>query len=130
MKVIVAGSRNIRDIRIVSNAIKNSGFDVTEIISGGAYGVDQLGEKYAQANNIKLTIVRAEWDNLEATPCSIAISDKTGRPYNRLAGFNRNEKMADMADALIVVHNNTPGSLHMKSIAKLKGLPIFEVCVI
>ena len=43
MKVIIAGSRNFTDYKVLQDAIKNSGFKITEVVSGGAKGVDSLG---------------------------------------------------------------------------------------
>ena len=47
MKVIIAGSRDITDYSLVCRAISESKFDITEVISGTARGVDTLGEKWA-----------------------------------------------------------------------------------
>ena len=52
MKVIVAGSRTIVDCTIVGEAIYKSGFKVTEIVSGGAAGVDRCGEWFAASNKL------------------------------------------------------------------------------
>ena len=57
MKLIIAGSREITDIRVVQEAIKESGInlsEVTEIVSGTARGVDKLGEAVAIQNKIKI----------------------------------------------------------------------------
>ena len=34
---------------------------ITEVISGGAKGADQLAERYAKENGIKLTVIKADW---------------------------------------------------------------------
>ena len=52
MKTIIAGSRSIDDITIVAAAVEASGFDITEVISGGARGVDHLGEMWDGRNNV------------------------------------------------------------------------------
>ena len=44
MKVIVTGSRIINDPAVVERAIDESGFTITELVSGGARGVDRLAE--------------------------------------------------------------------------------------
>lgn len=51
MKVAVIGSRNLK----VGNLEKYIPKDVTEIISGGAKGIDTSAKEYARSNNIKLT---------------------------------------------------------------------------
>lgn len=44
MKVVIAGSRTILDSSVIAEAIDKSGFEITEIVSGGAQGVDRLAE--------------------------------------------------------------------------------------
>jgi hypothetical protein len=62
MKTIVAGSREITSQLIVANAMKACPWLITEVISGTARGVDQLGESVA--NSLGLTISRfpADWN--------------------------------------------------------------------
>lgn len=86
MKVIIAGSRDITDYEAVKRAVVNSGFEITEVVSGTARGVDQLGEQWAIDNNIPITPFPANWAN-----------------YGRGAGFRRNLEMAQYADALIAL---------------------------
>ena len=47
MKVLIAGSRSIVEPDVVREAIAASGFDITTVLSGGAKGVDRLGEEWA-----------------------------------------------------------------------------------
>jgi hypothetical protein len=84
MKVIIAGSRDFNDYDKIKAGVKASGFDITEVVSGGASGADKLGEKYAEEHGIPITIFPAEWGK-----------------YGRSAGPRRNGIMADYADALI-----------------------------
>ena len=113
MRTIIAGSRTITDYELVTEAIHNSGFSITEVICGGAKGVDELGAKWAENNNATIVYVRARWD-----------------VFGKSAGYKRNEAMAHLADAAIVIHNNSPGSLHMIVIAKKFGLIVFEKVVL
>jgi hypothetical protein len=109
MKVIIAGSRSITSYDKLVKTIEQSGFDITEIVSGGARGVDTLGEHYAHNNNIPLTIIKAEWDK-----------------YGRSAGYKRNVQMADYADALIALWDGeSRGTRHMITIAKVRDLKTF-----
>lgn len=87
MKVIIAGSRNINAYQDVKDAWLTSSFDITEVVSGGARGVDRLGERLA----VELGV-----------PFKQFIPDWTG-PLKKGAGFARNKEMADYADALIAV---------------------------
>lgn len=51
MKVAIVGSRNLNISEIQEYLPKN----ISEIISGGAKGVDTCARRFAQNNNIKLT---------------------------------------------------------------------------
>lgn len=62
MKIVICGSREITDYETVKQAIIESGFQITEVVSGTARGVDQLGERWAEENNIPITRMPANWD--------------------------------------------------------------------
>jgi hypothetical protein len=110
MKTIIAGSRTIIDYDIVEKAILDSGFNITQVISGMAKGVDTLGELWAIKNNKRIIQCPADWN-------------KNGK----MAGYMRNIEMANIADALIVIiENNSRGSSHMSVIARDRGLHIHE----
>ena len=64
MVTIIAGSRDIKDYFLVKRVIEESKFQITEVVSGTAKGVDQLGEQWAKENCIKLTQFEAEWTNI------------------------------------------------------------------
>jgi predicted Rossmann fold nucleotide-binding protein DprA/Smf involved in DNA uptake len=51
MKIVIFGSRGIEDIGAVEKAMEACGMaaNVTEIVSGGARGVDRLGERLCPA---------------------------------------------------------------------------------
>ena len=108
MKTIIAGSRDIIDYELLKEAIKESGFEITQIISGGARGVDKMGERYARENNIPCQVVTANWDL-----------------YGRSAGLKRNKEMSEIGEALIAVTNGSNGTAHMISMAELMHLKIY-----
>jgi len=112
MKVIIAGSRSITDFETVKKAIEACPFSVTEVVSGGAKGVDKLGEWYADGENIPIKVFKPSWSNLEA-PGAIVKTNWHGK-YNARAGIDRNEQMGDYADALIAVWDgHSRGTKHM-----------------
>ena len=86
MNVIIAGSRDFHDYNMLLYAVDKSGFEITEVTSGGAGGVDALGERYAKENNLKLNRFPADW-----------------KQHGRAAGPIRNREMAKSADALIAL---------------------------
>jgi predicted Rossmann fold nucleotide-binding protein DprA/Smf involved in DNA uptake len=129
MKVIIAGSRDVTNYSLVEKAVKDSGFKITEVVSGGARGVDALGEEWAK-NNLKKKpkIFEANWKDLKAK--GAIIKNGPYGPYNANAGFARNKEMAVYADALIVlIKNNSPGSSHMYDEMKQLKKKVYVVYV-
>jgi hypothetical protein len=108
MKVIIAGSRSIYYINLVVRAIKESGFDITEVVCGEARGVDTLGKRWAKGNNIPVKSFPADWET-----------------YGKSAGYKRNVDMAEYAEALIAITIGSPGTKHMINISRNKGLLVF-----
>jgi len=108
MKVIIAGSRNITDYNAIKNIIEQSQFEITEVVSGMARGIDSLAVKYAQENNIQLKQFPADWNK-----------------HGKSAGPIRNTEMANYADALIAIWDGqSRGTKHMIDVATKKGLQV------
>ncbi len=116
-KVIIAGSRSITDYEELKKAIIDSKLDISFVISGGANGVDKMGERYARENKDTITglwIFKADWDK-----------------YGKKAGHIRNKQMAEHADALIALWDGTsPGTKDMIQIALKKRLYVYAKNVI
>lgn len=109
MKVIIAGSRGIDNLMILHDAIRRSTFEITEVVSGTARGVDQMGEAWANMNNVPIARFPADWN-------------KWGKP----AGYIRNKEMADYADALLAIWDGeSRGTKHMIDIARDKQLKVY-----
>ena len=125
MICIIAGSRSIKNYSLVKRVIKESNFQITEVVSGGASGVDKLGERYSkEILGKEPKIFEAEWNNIYH-PDAVIRTNGFSRKYDASAGHRRNEKMADYAEALIVViKDNSKGSMDMLQIAQKKGLKI------
>jgi len=123
MKVIIAGSRTIKDPKLVEEAIRRSGFDITEVVSGKEpNGVDKMGENWADYNHIPIKPFPALWDDL-TTPGAVIKLNKFGKKYNAKAGPDRNMRMAEYADALIAITSGTPGTKNM--IELMAGKPTY-----
>lgn len=120
MKIIIAGSRTITNKNLVFATFfegltyfVNTGCKLplgdTIIVSGHAKGVDKLGEDLAKLIGAKIVQMIPAWDI-----------------FGKKAGYIRNERMADYADALIAVWDGkSKGTKHMIDIAKKKGLKVF-----
>ena len=64
MRTIIAGSRTIEDYLMVSNILdhcRSYYFYISEIVCGGAKGVDSLGRQYGSMNKIPVIEFWAEW---------------------------------------------------------------------
>jgi hypothetical protein len=83
-------------------------YPVSEIVSGGARGVDALGKRYAEENGLLYTEFPAEWDK-----------------YGKSAGYKRNVLIVDHAEYLLAFWDQkSPGTKHSIDLAKKKGIPI------
>ena len=95
MRVIVAGSRTIGGLliveyameRFVASVISAQGHCAIDVVlSGGAPGVDRLGEEWAYRHGVKVEPHPALWQK-----------------YGQKAGPIRNGEMAASADALVAI---------------------------
>jgi hypothetical protein len=109
MKVIIAGGRNITDYSLVLSAIRESGFTITEVVSGMAPGVDTLAVQYAKENDLPLQQFWAEWGF-----------------YGKSAGPIRNRNMAKYGEALIAIWDGkSRGTKNMIEEATKRNLPVY-----
>ena len=82
MTLLIVGSRSIKDFDL-SPYVSS---EVDTIISGGAGGVDSLAEEYADRHRLSKYIMRPRYDL-----------------YGRGAPLKRNEKMVELADAVLII---------------------------
>lgn len=110
MRTICAGSRNFTNYEVVKKALDTH--EITEIISGGCRGVDQLGERYAKEHNLPIKIFNPNWGELKLA-----------------AGPIRNKKMLEYADGgkLILFWNGVSrGSADIKRQSKNYDIEVEE----
>ncbi len=125
MKTIVCGPRDFFDYQIVCAAIKKSGFEITEVVSGKAKGVDTLGEQWARENSVPVKEFPAEWKNLKQEGAKVK-KNAWGGDYNSNAGFFRNGVMAKYGEALIAIKTGSGGTGDMIKKMKAEGKPVFS----
>ena len=119
MIVAIVGDREVKDYSIVEKAIEQSGFDVTEVVSGGARGVDSLAERWASDHGVPCKVFKADWDNLRA-PGAVIKTNKWRKKYNANAGFQRNQDIVNYAEAVIAIQPNGPTSGTQDTVRKTK----------
>jgi hypothetical protein len=109
LRTIIAGSRSITSLRIVAETIRESGFKITQVVSGGARGVDSLGEEWAAIWKVPVVRFIPDWGK-----------------HGKRAGYLRNSDMANYADALIAIWDGkSRGTKHMIDLAKAKGIKVY-----
>ncbi|MCL2014050.1 MAG: DNA-protecting protein DprA [Oscillospiraceae bacterium] len=110
MKVAIIGSRNL----VVNNIGEYLPDGTTEIVSGGARGIDTCARNYALANNISL---------VEFLP-----------NYNLLGSFAplaRNRQIVDAADIVVAFWDNVSrGTRHTIDYAADQGKQVILYCLI
>jgi len=128
--VIISGSRSITDYELLVRAVKNSGFDITEIVEGECpNGVDQLAKQYAINNLIPIKPFPADWSNIKR-PGAIIRTNKFGKLYDAAAGHVRNEVMARYAKehsgkCIVLWDGISKGAMSMQKFALAYKLPLY-----
>lgn len=112
MKTIIAGSRQgFTEARVRLHLDRFTHHRITEVVCGGARGVDTFGERWALGRNLHVKYFFPDWS-----------------AYGFAAGFRRNREMADYADALIAFHaNDSSGTGNMIREALKRGLAVTVV---
>lgn len=115
MKLIIAGSRelgNRLESTFVEDLIMEFGIGKPEeVVSGGAHGIDNLGESYASMARVEVSRFPADWDK-----------------YGKAAGPKRNRIMASYADALLLIWDGeSRGSANMRESMLNLDKPVYEV---
>lgn len=115
MNIIIAGTRTFNNFNYLDKVVTDILKDITiknediTIFSGGARGTDRLGEIYAELNNLKLKIFKADWNK-----------------YGKYAGPKRNAEMAKEGDILIAFWDEeSKGTKNMIDEANKKDLKIY-----
>lgn len=104
MKVAIVGSRKL----LINNFEDYLPQETTEIVSGGAIGIDRCARKYAMDNNIKLTEFLPDYDS-----------------HYRAAPLRRNDLIIDYADIVLVFWDGkSRGSGYVITQCKKKNKPV------
>lgn len=103
MRVGVVGTRKFSDYELMKKELDK--IEPSVIVSGGAKGADQLGERYALEKNIPTEIFLPDWDQ-----------------YGKQAGFIRNKKIVDNSDMVIAFWDGkSKGTSHSIYLARNSG---------
>jgi len=103
MKVAVIGSRKLK-IDLSFYIPKNA----TEIITGGAYGIDKIAEVYADTHQIKKTVLKPEYEL-----------------YGKGAPLKRNDLIIEYADYIIAIWDGrSRGTKYVIDHSVAQGKPV------
>ena len=104
MKIAIIGSRNLK----VANLEKYLPESVTEIVSGGAMGIDSCARSYAKQNGLKLTEFLPNYDD-----------------FGKKAPLIRNIEIIKYADAVLAFWDGkSRGTKHVIDNCKKLGKPV------
>lgn len=113
MRLIIAGSRTLTpSYGFIVGAIKLLGItNISEVVSGGAEGVDTEAQHFASHLWVEFKLFPADWIK-----------------HGKSAGPKRNRQMAEYGDVLLLIWDGeSRGSSNMKQeMLKLKK-PVYEV---
>ena len=111
MKLIIAGSRAFTDYQLLCQVLAPERHHITQVITGGARGADQLGYRWAWKHQVKHQLFRADWER-----------------FGKAAGVRRNYQMAQAGDLLIVFWDgHSAGTQHMISCMQQLGKPVVVI---
>lgn len=112
MRVAVIGSRNIDSDKIKQRAYallcRYIPVNTTELVSGGAVGIDTLAELYAGRNGIPIKVFKPDYAR-----------------YGKRAPLVRNEEIIDYAQYVLAVWDGSShGTAYTVSVCLQKGVPV------
>jgi hypothetical protein len=94
---------------LLETAISESGFEITLFLSGGARGVDSLGEEWARKNGIPVERYKPDW-----------------KRFGKGAGVMRNSDLVSKPEALVALWDGkSTGTRDVIRKAQEAGLRVF-----
>lgn len=115
MRVAIVGSRTITDLdyvleglnKLIQDGVLPHESKWTDIVSGGAAGVDTLAKQIARDNGIHLIEIHADWQK-----------------HGRSAGFIRNNTVVSNCDVLVAfIEGDSKGTSHSIGLARMWNVP-------
>ena len=107
MRVAIVGSREASGLS-PEDILSKLPEDVTELVSGGASGVDRIAQQAAAIRGLPITIFRPNYD-----------------AYGKMAPLIRNTHIADYADLVLAFWDyHSRGTAHILSYCVKTGKPL------
>lgn len=127
MRLAVTGGRHFTDRDAVYRAldrVREEDGPIDELIYGDARGADRLCRDWADYEGITATPFAAEWDDVEGLPKEQIRYHANGKPYNVLAGHERNQRMIDSVPDMLLAFPGGSGTSDMCRRARESGIII------
>ncbi len=99
MKIIILAPHSFENqltTEDIEQAVFDSGFTVSEVLSIE----EDVGVLWAEQEGLEYTLFPILWDDLNG--CETPRINKWGKPYNHLAGIQRNQNLVQSADGMIL----------------------------
>ena len=111
MQLIIAGSRSFHDDQRLCQTLAPERPRITQVLTGGARGADQLGYRWAWKHQVTHQLFRADWER-----------------FGKSAGVRRNYQMAQAGDLLLAFWDGrSAGTQHMISCMQQLGKPVVVI---
>jgi Domain of unknown function (DUF4326)/YspA, cpYpsA-related SLOG family len=111
LMLIIAGSRTFTDYQRLCQVLAPDKERITQVLTGGARGADQLGYRWAWKHAVRHQLFRAEWER-----------------FGKSAGMRRNHQMAQAGDVLVAFWDGqSAGTRHMMQCMEQRGKPVVVV---
>ena len=110
MRLIIAGGRDysLSPVQLAALDAIHHDERITQVVSGGATGVDASGEAWARRNRIPVVVHKADWGK-----------------HGKAAGPRRNAEMAKVADA-VALFKGGRGTASMFAEAERAGIRVYD----
>jgi hypothetical protein len=110
MKAAIIGSRSISDALALEKLLEPHRDRITEVISGGATGVDTLADSWAKQHGKALTVIRPDYER-----------------HGRAAPLIRNRQIVKEAEEVFILWDGrSKGTANTRKEAVRRGKPIYE----
>lgn len=132
-RILIAGTRSYDDVdhfnkmmEEILESLKDKGS--IAFISGGApSGADKLIIDWCKKQDYPCCIFKADWDNITSKD-AIVKTNSSGKRYNAMAGFERNEQMAEYASkGYLFWDKKSSGTKDMLNRLKAKHIPFLLI---
>src|SRR5262245_50944752 len=111
MKLIIAGSRTFTDYQLLCQTLAPERSRITQVLTGGARGADQLGFRWAVRHHVRSRCFAADWER-----------------FGKSAGVRRNYQMGQAGDMLLACWDGRyAGTQHMISCMQQLGKPVVVI---